>query len=223
MGKGRRVLRTIIKERVEGPVSPTLSPMAGGPVHSSDALMGWCWLEYSLSASFQVQEAGSMLLSGWTWLRSGGFQAVLVQCQVLPVLEISHSMFLSLHRTTSQRMESHWFQVWMKSSEHRTFRVKETSFVPGILHFLLLSRFPCLEPKYIVILFCFWCCVHRHSAALSEQRPALCWIQELALGLGLYIHFDTNKQGILYPLPFCRLKEEAKGSPPFASSMNVPS
>lgn len=39
MGKGRRVLRTIIKESAEGPVSSTLSPMAGGPVHSSDALM----------------------------------------------------------------------------------------------------------------------------------------------------------------------------------------
>lgn len=112
-------------------------------------------------------------------------------------------------------MESHWFQVWTSHREQQNFRVRDFLW-PFLLHFLLLSRFPCLEPKYIVILLCFWCCVH-HTALLSEQRPALCWIG-IGPGPGSGVDSFWIQISKASCIPYYRvLRKRPRGPPPFAS------
>ena len=214
----QRVLRTIIEESGVGPVSSTLNPMAGGPMHSSDALMEMVLGGKDVTI-FSGARSGEMLVVRWTWLRSGGFQAVLVQCQEFPALEISHGMFLSLHRTYFPKNGVTLISGLSKShQEWQNCRVKDISFVSGILHFLLLSGFPCLEPEYIVILLCFWCCAHHTCGALWTKA---CSLLDTGIapgpGSGVDSFWIQISRASCIPFHFACLKEEAKGSPPFAS------
>ena len=218
-GKGQRVLRTIIEERGEGPVSSTLSPMAGGPMHSSDALMEVVLGgELPCQHLFRCKKWGNVrcpvdLTEVW---RISGSACSMSSFSCIG--NISYVFKLPLGRTYFPKNGVTLISGLNKRHrEQQNCRVKDISFVPGILHFLLFSCFPCLEPEYIVIVLCFWCCAHHTCGALNKGLLSAGYTNwPWAWVWGRFV-LDTNKQGILHPLPFCLCKEEAKGSPPFAS------